>query len=140
MRSFALILSLFFAGCSVDVIYYDDDPAYYGVRPGQEAIFAITDARGYGVPNLEIFCENMPKQYTDLHGGFRFYGGTECVVRIPSEYTYKYPYMRLEDRYGRDVVGVWYECNSGVEGFSDIDGRFYYKRSYFEGDSCKFWL
>ena len=142
MRLFNLfIIAIIINSCvpiELDRVYYMDDPSYYGVRDGRIATFYIKDSDGYGIEDLEVFCERLPKQYTTYSGAFKFYGNSECVVNIPWEYAQLYIGIRLEDSEGRAVAGVWYECISGEGGFTNIYGEFQYKYDYTQSDSCRF--
>ena len=107
----------------------------------EEAIkFHLIDQNGFGVGDILYTCDGVHYDVTDGSGGFYFYPYDDCSLEL------EFPIVDsliddlfIIDDNGFAIQDIYYECTSGLFGYTDFYGYFEFDNIY-ATDTCTFEL
>jgi hypothetical protein len=123
---------LVLSGCSSSSDYNDDEKRYHLVNQDE-----------FGISDIEYTCDQRTTHYTDGSGGFYFYPGDDCGLKLDITVDSTENELYIENNDGDGVNGIYYECESGTFGhtqsYNNRDGHFEFD-NVDESDVCTFQL
>jgi hypothetical protein len=104
--------------------------------PREMDILYLDDGAG-GLEGVPYVCSSG-SGITDIDGAFAFYAGDNCTFDLNGYdgTVFLFDPLFIDYNDGSGVSDIGYDCASGTNGFTDIDGSF----DYDIDDECTFYL
>jgi hypothetical protein len=127
----SVMIVFILSGCH-STVYSDDERRYH-----------LVDQDKFGVADIKYTCDQHTIDYTDSSGGFYFYPGDDCGLKLDITVDSMEDELYIENNAGEGINGIYYECESGLFGRTEHyharDGHFEFD-NIDESDVCTFKL